>query len=116
MTADPPDGLDGQVTALRDDVAQLTAYARRAATRIEQLEAALGEVRDLMKHLPAHDQATVVAVRLRGHFDYLATHIIGDALDASRDEDIGPRGPSTDGNAMPPHGAVRVHDLTKGPA
>ena len=54
-----------------------------AVARIAQLEAALREVRGLLPHLPPHDNAALVSVRLRRHFEFLATTIIDDALAAS---------------------------------
>ena len=74
--------LGAQVAALRDDLACLTAQARRDATRVVELETALRLVRDLMRDLPAHDNVATVAVRLRAHFDYLAAQVIDDALAA----------------------------------
>ena len=53
---------------------------QRAAARIAQLEAALREVRGLLPYLPAHDNVAIVAVRLRRHFEFLATSIIDTAL------------------------------------
>jgi len=76
--------LEQQLTALREDIAQLTAHATRLTARVVQLEAALRLVRDLMRDLPAHDHVSPVAVRLRSHFDYLATNVIDDALGAPR--------------------------------
>ena len=78
-----PDGggsLALQLALLRDDVARLTADAQRAGDRVEQLKEALRSVRGLLPHLPPHDSASVVAVRLRRHFEYLATTLIDDAL------------------------------------
>ena len=72
--------MSEEVALLRDDVQRLAAESQRNAVRIAQLETALREVRGLLPHLPPHDHAALVDVRLRRHFEYLATHIIDTAL------------------------------------
>jgi len=72
--------LEAQLIGLREDVECLTAQARRDAARIAQLEQALQLVRDLMHDLPAHDNVTLVAIRLRAHCANFAGDVIADAL------------------------------------
>ena len=80
MSVDARGELGLQLALLREDVQRLAAEAQRNVVRIAQLETALREVRGLLPFLPPHDRAAVVDVRLRRHFDYLATHIIDTAL------------------------------------
>ena len=81
--------LGQQLTALREDAARLTAHAHQSAARVAQLEQALRLVRDLMRDLPAHDNVTLVAIRLRRHFENLVGDVITDALAASVEEEAG---------------------------